>query len=88
MGEKVKMVNFVTLVIKHTEIKPIKGVPMKVEKITIFQKVCKVKNGIDAYQISVAEAQSKYPLMRIIAYTITELTEDIFDEELINNKEN
>lgn len=80
MEKKAKIVNLITLVIKNTEIKPVKNIPMKVEKVTIFQKIVKTRNGLDAYNIAVTEAQSKYELMRIIAYTITELTEDIFDE--------
>ena len=79
---KIKIVYFVTLVIKYTELKPIKGtgIPMKTEKITIYQKIVKNSNGAEAYNTVVLEAQQKHEMMRMIAYTVTELDETLFED--------
>ena len=83
--KKVKIVYFVTLCIKYAVISKIQGsnIEKKTEKITVFQKIQKLaKNDTDAYNKTILEAQTKYHNIRLIAYTVTELTEAIFEADV------
>jgi hypothetical protein len=76
---KEKIVYFVTLVIKYTEIKgPLK---QKTQKITIYQVIDKkAPNATVAYNNTILEVQKKYPAVQLIAYTVTDLKPNIFDD--------
>lgn len=85
MKKELKIVYFVTLVIKHTITKKIQGgLPMRTQQVTIVSDIHKTaKNNTQAYNWSIIKAQKTYHEIQIIAYTITELKPDIFilDEE-------
>lgn len=85
MSNKVKMVYFVTLVIKITERKKIAGSNLEHtrQRITVYQKIQKKsKDSTDAYNQTMIEAQSKYGAVGLVAHTTTELTEEIFEEDM------
>jgi len=91
MKKRTKVLYFVTMVIKYTEFKVgLAQLKNKVEKITIFQKIQKIANSdIDAYQKTLLEAQQKFQNMRLVAYTITELHDELFnisEEDEASNK--
>lgn len=82
--KRLKMVYFVTLVIKYTKTSSVGGSSMKMntQSITIYQKIQKKsKDATDAYNQTILEAQTKYQQMSLIAYTTTELEESIFEIE-------
>ncbi len=91
MGEtkpKLKMVYFITLVIQYTEIVPVKGtnLPQKRTGINVWSSIVKkARNANEAMDLTVQAANKTYPMMRLIGKAATELTEDIFidDVELV-----
>jgi hypothetical protein len=91
MAKRTKVIYFVTMVIKYTEVKHNNGIPMRTEKITIFQKSEKMaQNGMIAHQKTLIDAQKRFSHMRVIAYSITELVDSMFDiteeDEKTNNE--
>jgi len=82
---KVKMIHFVTLVIKFQQKKEINGVPMTVQNITVYQTINKNPKK-DSYQLALLECQKQYHNMSVIAYTVTEITDDCFTIKEEDNK--
>ena len=91
MNSQVKIIYFVTLVIKITEKKRIAGSNLEHsrQRVSIYQKIQKKsKDSTDAYNQTIIEAQAKYGAVGLIAYTVTELTTEIFEEDtdVVNGK--
>lgn len=84
--KRLKVVYFVTLVIKYTKTSSVGGSSMKMntQAITIYQKIQKKsKDATDAYNQTILEAQTKYESISIITHTTTELEENIFEVEKV-----
>lgn len=85
MKSEVKIIYFVTLVIKITEKKRIAGSNLEHsrQRITVYQKIQKkAKDSTDAYNQTIIEAQAKYGSVGLVAHTTTELTPEIFEEDM------